>query len=67
VDKLKATGEITVTKKSIYPEEIVKADKIVGKAWIKSKQKYIDTDVFRIVYSKNGTHVYPLNPRKAEE
>jgi len=67
VDKYKGTGEIKKLPNAKYPTEIVQADKIIGQAWVKSLQKYIDTDVFRIAYSGEGTHVVPLNPGKARK
>jgi len=59
VNRYKGTGKIRKRRGSDYPEEIVKTNKNIGKTWVISKQKYIDTDTFTIVYSKDGTHIYP--------
>ena len=63
VDKYKGTGLIKITKGSEYPREIIKADRNIGKKWIPRLKKHIDTDVFTIIYSKNGVHIYPANPK----
>jgi len=62
VDRYKGTGNIDLPKGSDYPREYVKADKAIGKAWVKSLQKYVPTDKFVISYNKKGTHIYPINP-----
>lgn len=43
--------------------EEVKADRVVGRSWDNKTGGYIDTRWFAIVYSKRGTHVYPIYPR----
>ena len=63
VDKYKGTGEIRPRPGSEYPEEIIKADSFIGKTWVLSRQNYVDTDTFTIVYSKNGMHIYPRSSR----
>jgi hypothetical protein len=59
IDKHKGTGDIRHRRGSIYPEEIIKTNVSIGKTWVRSMQKYVDTDTFVIVYSKEGAHIYP--------
>ena len=47
-----AVGSVNVTETSI------------GKTWVKSLQKYVDTNAFVIVYSATGVHVFPENTYK---
>ena len=64
INEYKGTGKIEFHPSSTeYPREIIKARQNIGKFWIPSKEKYVDTDVFTITYSKNGTHIFPTNPR----
>jgi hypothetical protein len=60
VDKYKGTGTIK-TKGSEYPREIIDTDKIVGKTWVQSLSKYVDTKRIEIFYSSTGVHVVPVN------
>lgn len=46
-----------------YPREDITADRIIGKTWVKSLQKYIDTSAFTICYSKTGVHIIPVNEK----
>jgi len=50
-----------MTKGSPYPREIINVDFIVGKTWVKSKQKYVDSRQIKIVYSSDGVHIFPTN------
>ena len=45
------------------PREIVDTKKIIGQYWDKKENLYIDTTWIEIVYSKHGTHIYPVRPR----
>ena len=64
VDKYKGTGNIYFLKVSEYPRETVNANTIIGKTWVKSLQRYIETSMFEISYSKTGVHVIPINERR---
>lgn len=48
----------------IYPDgskkETVITDDVIGKYWNYQKQEYLDTKALKIVYSKKGTHIYPV-------
>jgi hypothetical protein len=59
VNQYKGTGIVEARPGSDFPHEIVKANRIIGKTWVKRMQKYVDTDTFVIVYSKEGVHIYP--------
>jgi len=67
VDKYKGTGYIYRHKSSPYPKERIKADRVIGKTWVQSKQKYVDTDTFVIHYSRTGTHIVPKNTYRSNE
>ena len=57
-------------KKGIYdpnpkdgsPREIVDTGEIIGKYWDNDLNELIETTFIKIVYSKNGTHIYPIKP-----
>ncbi|MCL2634912.1 MAG: polymorphic toxin type 50 domain-containing protein [Oscillospiraceae bacterium] len=61
VDKFKGTGEILPGRGSSYPIETINAEMVIGKTWVKSLQKYVDTKRFRIIYSSNGGHIVPIS------
>jgi len=65
VDKYKGTGRIRL-KGSEYPRERVDADDIIGKTWVQSAQRYVDTKRFEIFYSSTGTHIVPVSDYKKE-
>ena len=56
------TGVSAPSKRDGRPREIVDAGFIVGQYWDIEEQKYLDTTWAKIVYSKKGTHVYPIYP-----
>ncbi|MCL1996319.1 MAG: polymorphic toxin type 50 domain-containing protein [Defluviitaleaceae bacterium] len=66
VDKYKGTGDIEILKGRTYPKENIIADEIIGKTWLRDRQKYMDTDAFRIHYSKTGVHAHPVHPKKGD-
>jgi hypothetical protein len=59
VNQYKGTGIVEARPGSDFLHEIVKANRSIGKTWVKRMQKYVDTDTFVIVYSKEGVHIYP--------
>jgi hypothetical protein len=63
VDRYKGTGRIAKHPREPYPIETIQADRIIGKTWVKRLRKYVSTTFFRIVYSGNGVHIYPVNAR----
>jgi hypothetical protein len=63
VDQYKGTGSIRITRGSNYPQETVIASAIIGKTWVNSLQKYVDTRGFRIIYSSKGVHIFPVNDK----
>ena len=46
------------------PRERVDAGRIIGQYWDKDKNQYADTNWLEIVYSKRGTHIYPIRPKE---
>jgi hypothetical protein len=63
VDNYKGTGTIYF-KGSSYPRELIETNEIVGKSWVKSLNKYVETKKIEIFYSSTGTHVVPVNDYK---
>ena len=64
VDKYKGKGSVYFHPSSLdYPREDILADNIIGKTWVKSLQKYVDTQAFTIYYSKTGVHIIPINEK----
>jgi hypothetical protein len=61
VDEYKGKGEIRETSGSIYPREIVETDGIIGRTWVITMRKYVDTKNFAIAYSSDGTHIFPVS------
>ena len=64
VKKYKGTGEIRMTNGSDYPREIIDADFVVGKTWVQTKQKYVNTKRIMILYSGDGVHIVPVSDYK---
>ena len=44
------------------PREKINIGSIVGEYWDTDENKYVDTSWIEIVYSKRGTHIYPIRP-----
>ena len=65
VDKYKGKGTVK-QKGSDYPRERIDTNEIVGKTWVKSLNKYIDTKRIEIYYSSTGTHVVPVSDYEKE-
>jgi len=64
VNKYKGTGSLYFHPSSPdYPREDITADKTIGKTWVKSLKKYINTSAFTIYYSKTGVHIIPVNEK----
>ena len=61
VDKYKGTGQVNKQRNSLYPTEIIDTDNIVGKTWVKSLQRYVNTRRIKIFYSSTGVHIVPVN------
>ena len=61
VDRYKGTGHINVPRGSLYPTELVDTDSVVGKTWVKSLKKYVDTKRVKILYSSKGVHLVPVS------
>ena len=64
VNKYSGTGRITYNSSSEYPHEFVNLDSEIGITYDKKVGKYVPTSLVEIVYSKKGTHVFPVLPRK---
>jgi len=66
-DKFKGTGIIYFTKSSAdYPREDIDAGYVIGKFWDWKTQRYVDTTVFTISYSKTGIHIFPNDKMRSE-
>lgn len=61
VKKYKGTGTIRIAGSSPYPQETIDTGMVVGRTWVKSLNKYVDTKRIRIVYSSIGVHIIPVN------
>ena len=46
------------------PRERVDTGRIVGQYWDTDKNQFVDTTQIKIVYSKKGTHIYPIRPEE---
>ena len=44
------------------PREKVDTGRIIGQYWDKGLNDFVDTTWLMLVYSKHGTHVYPIRP-----
>ena len=44
------------------PREKIDTGRIIGQYWNNRLGKFIDTTWLMIVYSKKGTHIYPIRP-----
>jgi hypothetical protein len=64
INKYKGTGSIYFANDSPYPREIIDTSVIIGKSWVKSLQKYVETTRFEIFYSSTGVHIIPKNDHK---
>lgn len=65
VDKYSGTGIVIVKTnkdKSVEIREYANIDKVIGKEY--TNNKYRKTKRVCIVYSKNGTHIFPVPPKK---
>ena len=62
VNAHKGTGAIVKRKGSEFPWEDIKMDRIIGTAWDRKQEKYVDTNIFTIVYSRRGVHIFPQSP-----
>ena len=66
VRKYKGTGKIKF-RGSAYPRETVDTNEFVGKTWVQSLNKYVDTKRIEIFYSSAGTHVIPVSDYKRSD
>lgn len=64
VNRFSGKGTIKHSKKSHYPEEYVDVGQNIGITYDKKLKRYIPTSRVQIVYSKKGTHVFPIKKRK---
>ena len=46
------------------PRERVDTGKVIGQYWDTDKNQFVDTTQMKIVYSKRGTHIYPIRPEE---
>lgn len=46
------------------PREFVDTGRVIGQYWDTGKNQYVDTSWLELVYSKRGTHIYPIRPKE---
>ena len=61
VKKYAGKGVVVSSDLSLYPREEIDIGEVVGKTWVNSLQKYVDTKRIKIVYSSIGVHVIPVS------
>jgi hypothetical protein len=61
VEKYAGKGVIKFKGSSPHPYEEINTGSVVGKTWVKSLGRYVDTKRIRIVYSSKGVHVIPIS------
>ena len=59
VDKYKATGVIKANGRGSI-SEVIRADHAIGQYWGRRGQKYFETCLARIIYTKTNAHIYPI-------
>jgi hypothetical protein len=58
------TGRIYFSPSSpSCPREDIVSESAIGRTWIQSQQRYVNTRAGTIIYSGKGTHVVPVNER----
>ena len=62
VNEFHRKGIYDPNPKDKSPREQVCVGRIIGQYWNKAINQYADTDWIEIVYSKKGTHIYPIRP-----
>ena len=62
VNKFHGKGMYDPNPKDNSPREKVDTGKIIGQYWDKGLNDFVDTTWLMIVYSRHGTHVYPIRP-----
>ncbi|GBU21471.1 hypothetical protein R80B4_01363 [Fibrobacteres bacterium R8-0-B4] len=61
VEKYAGKGVVKFKGSLPYPYEEINTGAIIGKTWVKSLGKYVDTKRIRIVYSSKGVHIIPIS------
>ena len=59
IDKYKATGLIKMNGKNSV-SEIIHAKNIIGKYWGLKTERYYDTFMARIIYTRTDAHIFPI-------
>ena len=67
VNKFHGKGISDPNPRDNSPREIVDAKEFIGQYWDIEENKYVDTTFFEIIYSKRGTHVYPVRPKQGDD
>ena len=57
-------GIYTPNPKDDSPREKIDTGRIIGQYWDTDKEQFVDTSWVMIVYSKRGTHIYPIRPQE---
>lgn len=63
VNELSGIGIVKYRKNNPYPLEYVNVSKPIGESFDKKINAYVPSSKLCIVYSKKGTHIYPVNER----
>ena len=64
VNEFHGKGIYEPNPKDNSPREVVDTGRIIGQYWNNRQGKFIDTTWLMIVYSKKGTHIYPIRPKE---
>lgn len=67
INKFHGKGIYDPNPKDNSPREKVDTGQVIGQYWDKDKNQYVDTTWIKIVYSKSGTHIYPIYPEGTDE
>lgn len=62
ITKFHGKGIYDPNPKDNSPREKVDTGNIIGQYWNSRESKYVDTTWIKIVYSKQGVHIYPIRP-----
>lgn len=64
INEFHGKGIYTPNPKDNSPREKIDTGRIIGQYWDNDKKQFVDTSWLMIVYSKRGTHIYPIRPQE---
>ncbi len=62
VNEFHGKGTYDPNPRDNSPREIVDTGRVIGQYWNNKTSEFTDTSWLMIVYSKKGTHIYPVRP-----